>query len=46
MELFRAVADATQKAFEYQAGRSLDEKPPLSVFREDEFEEVVGVNAA
>ena len=46
MELFRTVADATQKAFEYQAGRSLEEKPPLSVFREDEFEDVVGVSAA
>lgn len=45
MELFRTVADATQKAFEYQAGRSLEEKPPLSVFREDEFEDVVGVFA-
>ncbi len=44
MELFRMVADATQKAFEYQAGRSLEEKPPLSVFREDEFEDVVGVS--
>jgi formate dehydrogenase subunit beta len=46
MELFRTVADATQKAFEYEAGRSLEEKPPLSVFREDEFEEVVGVAVA
>ena len=45
MELFRTVADATQKAFEYQAGRSLEEKPPLSVFREDEFEDVVGIAA-
>ncbi|MBW1993327.1 MAG: Coenzyme F420 hydrogenase/dehydrogenase, beta subunit C-terminal domain [Deltaproteobacteria bacterium] len=43
MELFRMVADSTQKAFDYQAGRSLEEKPPLSVFREDEFEEVVGI---
>ena len=45
MELFRTVADATQKAFDYQAGRSLEEKAPLSVFREDEFEDVVGVAA-
>ena len=45
MELFRTVADATQKAFDYQAGRSLEEKPPLSVFREDEFEDVVGIAA-
>ncbi len=44
MELFRTVAHQTQQAFDYQAGRSLDEKPPLSEFREDEFQEVVGIN--
>jgi len=44
MELFRSVAQGTQQAFEYEAGRSLEEDPPLSVFREDEFEEVVGIN--
>ncbi len=43
MELFRAVAHQTQKGFGYQAGRRLDEKPPLSEFREKEFEEVVGL---
>jgi formate dehydrogenase subunit beta len=41
MEIFRTVANYTQKGFEYEAGRSLDEEPPLSVFREDEFQEVV-----
>jgi formate dehydrogenase subunit beta len=46
MELFRTVAQQTQEAFDYEAGRSVEEKPPLSVFREDEFEEVVGINAA
>jgi len=43
MELFRTVAHGTQKGFDYEAGRSLDEKPPLSEFREDEFTEVVGI---
>ena len=45
MELFRLVADRTQKGFGYEAGRSLDEKPPMSEFREDEFNEVVGISA-
>ena len=44
MELFRAVAEKTQKGFGYEAGRSLDEKPPMSEFREDEFKEVVGLS--
>lgn len=43
MELFRTVAHQTQQAFGYVAGRDLDEKPPLSEFREDEFQEVVGL---
>ena len=42
MELFRTVAQGTQAAFDYQAGRSLDEDPPLSVFRENEFMEITG----
>ncbi|MGD2272067.1 MAG: Coenzyme F420 hydrogenase/dehydrogenase, beta subunit C-terminal domain [Desulfobacterales bacterium] len=45
MELFRTVARHTQEAFDYEAGRSREEKPPLSVFREDEFEELVGITA-
>jgi formate dehydrogenase subunit beta len=44
MELFRTVADRTQKGFEYEAGRSLEENPPMSEFREDEFDEVVGIS--
>ena len=44
MELFRTIAHRTQKGFDYEAGRSLDENPPLSEFREDEFKEVVGIN--
>jgi formate dehydrogenase subunit beta len=43
MELFRTVAGRTQEAFAYEPGRSLEENPPLSVFREDEFQEVVGI---
>jgi formate dehydrogenase subunit beta len=43
MELFRSVAEKTQNAFGYEAGRSVDDAPPLSVFRENEFEDVVGI---
>jgi len=43
MELFRSVAHTTQQAFEYEAGESFEEEPPLSVFREEEFAEVVGI---
>ena len=45
MELFRTVAHRTQQAFDYRAGRSLDDKPPLAEFKEDEFQEVVGIEA-
>jgi formate dehydrogenase subunit beta len=41
MEIFRTIAHYTQRAFDYEAGLSLDEEPPLSVFREDEYQEVV-----
>jgi len=41
MELFRTVAARTQESFDYEPGRSLDEPPPLSVFKEDEFQETV-----
>jgi len=43
MDLFRTVAHRTQQSFGYQAGRHMDQKPPLSEFREKEFEEVVGL---
>jgi formate dehydrogenase subunit beta len=42
MEIFRTIANATQEAFSYEAGRSLEDEPPLSVFREAEFSEVTG----
>ncbi|MGE4470754.1 MAG: 4Fe-4S binding protein [Desulfovibrio sp.] len=41
MELFRTVATRTQKGFDYEPGRSMDDPPPLSVFKEKEFEDVV-----
>jgi len=44
MELFRSIAEGTQKGFDYEAGRSIDDKPPLSEFREDEYQEVVGMD--
>jgi formate dehydrogenase subunit beta len=44
MEVFRTVARYTQQAFGYEAGRNLEEAPPLSVFREAEFPEVVGIS--
>jgi formate dehydrogenase subunit beta len=44
MELFRTVAQRTQKAFEYEAGRSIEDDPPLSVFMEDELADVVGIS--
>ena len=42
MEIFRTVAHFTQKAFDYEAGRSVEDEPPLSVFREAEFRELTG----
>jgi formate dehydrogenase subunit beta len=46
MELFKTVSCHTQKAFEYEAGRSIEDDLPLSVFCEDEFAEVVGIGKA
>jgi formate dehydrogenase subunit beta len=46
MEMFRTVSYRTQEAFGYEAGRSIEEEPPLSIFREDELTEVVGVGKA
>jgi formate dehydrogenase subunit beta len=43
MEVFRTISQRTQKAFGYEAGRSFDEKPPLTEFREEEFEDIVGI---
>ncbi len=43
MELFATVSAQTQAAFDYVPGQSVEESPPLAVFKEEEFEEVVGV---
>jgi formate dehydrogenase subunit beta len=43
MDVFRTVSRYTQQAFDYEAGRQPDEPPPLSVFKESEFPEVVGI---
>jgi formate dehydrogenase subunit beta len=43
MELFRTIAQGTQQAFDYTAGENIEQDPLLSVFREDEFAEVVGI---
>jgi formate dehydrogenase subunit beta len=42
MELFRTVSSHTQKAFDYEPGRSVEDEPPLSIFREGEFLELTG----
>jgi formate dehydrogenase subunit beta len=42
MPVFRTVAQKTQARFDYQAGRSLDEEQPLTVFEADELGEVTG----
>lgn len=44
MPLFRMIANKTQQAFDYEAGRSPEEMPPLSEFKEDEFAEIVGIH--
>ncbi len=44
MELFRTMAHRIQAAFDYQPGKDVTEKPPLSEFKEEEFEEVVGMD--
>jgi len=38
-QIFSAVADRTQKAFGYQAGLDLEQKPPLVTFLKDELED-------
>lgn len=44
MELFRTVAKRTQAAFNYRPGMDVADKPPLSEFKVQEFEEVVGID--
>ncbi len=42
MPIFRTAAEKAQGRFEYEAGRSVDEPQPLSVFDSDELMEVTG----
>ncbi|MBM9605188.1 4Fe-4S dicluster domain-containing protein [Desulfopila inferna] len=42
MPIFRTAAEKAQARFEYEAGRSVDEPQPLSVFDSDELMEVTG----
>jgi len=42
-QLFKSVAQTTQAAFEYSPGMNEDQAPPLSVFHEQEFEDIVGI---
>ena len=42
-ELFAHIADHTQRAFGYEAGMDAAQRPPLSEFEENEFDEVVGI---
>lgn len=39
-EIFRLVGASVQKGFDYVPGRSLDEEPPMVVFREDELKDI------
>ncbi|MBI9090060.1 MAG: Coenzyme F420 hydrogenase/dehydrogenase, beta subunit C-terminal domain [Desulfobacterium sp.] len=42
-ELFTAVGKGVQQGFGYEAGKSMDDPFPLSVFFEDEFQDVTGI---
>jgi formate dehydrogenase subunit beta len=39
---FKSAAKVSQERFDYEAGRSLDEAQPLTVFHNDELVEVTG----
>jgi len=43
MDLFKYIGSITQAAFEYEAGKDINQPPPLSVFKEEEYLDVVGV---
>jgi formate dehydrogenase (coenzyme F420) beta subunit len=42
-DLFTHVARQTQTAFDYNAGLDVTQRPPMSEFEEDEYQEVVGL---
>jgi len=39
-DIFRLVGSRVQKEFDYVPGRSLDEEPPQTVFKEDELKDI------
>ena len=43
LELFRTIGHQTQQAFDYEAGNNPEKPLPLSLFEEEEFQEVVGI---
>jgi formate dehydrogenase subunit beta len=43
MELFRTVSHLTQSAFNYSPGADIKQMPPLTEFKEQEFEDIVGI---
>jgi len=43
LELFKYIATTTQAAFAYEAGKDINHPPPLSVFKEEEYLDVVGI---
>ncbi len=45
MEVFRTTAFDVQRAFDYEAGRDRDDPLPLSVFKETEFTDIVGIES-
>jgi formate dehydrogenase subunit beta len=44
MELFRMLSARTQAAFDYHPGIRIEDRPPLAVFKEDEYQDVVGID--
>jgi len=44
MELFRMLSARTQAAFDYHPGIRVEDRPPLAAFKEDEYQDVVGID--
>ena len=44
MELFKYISRITQASFAYEAGKDINQPPPLSVFKEEEYFDVVGID--
>ncbi|SMC60762.1 formate dehydrogenase subunit beta [Desulfocicer vacuolatum DSM 3385] len=43
-QLFKLVGEKAQKGFSYIPGKDVDEAPPLSVFMENEFQDITGIS--